>query len=61
MKVGVTFVASCEVTCLLSHRVFCGTYNVNGKAPPPSLEEFLLEYELKDEKVSQRPDIYAIG
>ena len=45
-------------------RIFCGTWNVNGKAPPTSLDNFLLEYEghgEEEEGGAPVPDIYAIG
>ena len=46
----------------LPYRVFCGTWNVNGRMPPDDLDAWLLEYRVKDgEKHSPPPDIYAIG
>ena len=45
-------------------RIFCGTWNVNGKLAPSSLDQFLLEYEgqgEEEEGVAPPPDIYAIG
>ena len=43
------------------HRVFCGTWNVNGKSPPFNLDLFLLEYEGKNEEKPRIPHIYAIA
>ena len=43
-------------------RVFCGTWNVNGKPPPSSLDQFLREFEGHgDNGASVTPDIYAVG
>ena len=42
-------------------RVFCGTWNVNGRWPPSTIEQFLLEYKTEREKMTQAPDIYAIA
>ena len=43
-------------------RIFCGTWNVNGRMPPADLDAWLLEYQVKDgEKHSNPPDIYAVG
>ena len=43
-------------------RVFCGTWNVNGKLPPTSLDQFLREFEGQGDRGSRIvPDIYAIG
>lgn len=43
-------------------RVFCGTWNVNGKPPSSSLDQFLREFEGQgDSDTEVIPDIYAIG
>ena len=43
-------------------RVYCGTWNVNGKSPSVSLDQFLLDYEgVGEEGRDVPPDIYAIG
>jgi phosphatidylinositol-bisphosphatase len=43
-------------------RVFCGTWNVNGKLPTCSLDEWLLHHQGEGEGGSGiKPDIYAIG
>lgn len=45
----------------LVFRIYCTTWNVNGRVPPPSLDAFLQEYEVPGETASPIPDIYAIG
>ena len=43
-------------------RVFCGTWNVNGKLPPSSLDQFLREFEGQADNGSGIiPDVFAIG
>ena len=46
---------------LPSPRVFCVTWNVNGRVPPPSLDPLLKDYFVKGETDSLVPDIFAIG
>ena len=42
--------------------MFCGTWNVNGKLPTGTLDQFLLEYKAQGEEGKEvKPDIYAIG
>ena len=63
-------VVCCVVTMVINRpcplanvrRVFCGTWNVNGKLPPSSLDQFLREFEGQgDSGSSVVPDVYVIG
>ena len=43
-------------------RIFCGTWNVNGRHAPSSLEAFLLEYNVEGEELPPpTPDIFAVA
>ena len=42
-------------------RVFCVTWNVNGRVPPSSLDPMIREFNIKGETESLVPDIYAVG
>ena len=44
-----------------TNRIFCATWNVNGRSPPLTMDPLLREYDVKGDKGSSQPDIYAIG
>ena len=48
-------------TELFPPRVYCVTWNVNGRVPPTSVDLMLKEYNVKGETDSPIPDIFAIG
>ena len=51
---------NCTGVLVLVSRVYCVTWNVNGRVPPFSLDPLLKEYGIKGEDDSP-PDVLAIG